>query len=560
MKFLTNIFYVLCLPSFLLHPLPATPLQTTPNPQETVLDIPIDEFGMIDPWALLQPENLSIDRYFAFIELACDETFLETLSEKEFDRVVDFVTTMLRFSAPESDEDLIEAYDHDIEELLEDLYGDQKWNIAYSYGFDFKFAPPLSFVKTDVSLCKNWFGRKSHHFEHWCEKHKKPLIAGAVVVGVVAVAIVTGGVGGSSAAAVGGGIIDNTYREDRKDRGDCTKYINKPGEVYIDHRSQQIDTPSLEYKPIQTIEPIFEPTSLEQAQVLSFEKVEEAKLEIAEQTQNILETSEKNSVEKAKGIAKTVVSNIVHDIFEGISKIGTVWHEIYSNSDPEGIQAYKEYVAAQHEKIDETFGTYRPDYTLESQEYAEAYKAAIIDELGHYPEMQIGELPPPGALINAASRAATVASRAIGIVAKNGSAIGSAAVIGSMIDWEAPISKTLVNDTIGWKVGDPIQNQTIQGKTPKWSTVRCRYWKNEALDVENGVITKALDLKCYRPTEENLKRMGKGLAPQIIDKKGKIESIELHHDPTQRDGGLFDFTPMTPAQHAKVDPSRHTGY
>ena len=85
-------------------------------------------------------------------------------------------------------------------------------------------------------------------------------------------------------------------------------------------------------------------------------------------------------------------------------------------------------MAGQHEKIDEIFGTYRPDHSLESQEYAEAYKAAIIEELGHYPEMQRGELPPPGALINAVSRAATVASRALGVAAKNGSAIGAAAV------------------------------------------------------------------------------------------------------------------------------------
>ncbi|MDN3508702.1 MAG: hypothetical protein P0S93_01525 [Candidatus Neptunochlamydia sp.] len=50
----------------------------------------------MNPWILLRPDNLSIDRYFAFIDLACDEAFLETLSEEEFDRVVEFLTTMLR--------------------------------------------------------------------------------------------------------------------------------------------------------------------------------------------------------------------------------------------------------------------------------------------------------------------------------------------------------------------------------------------------------------------------------------------------------------------------------
>uniref|UniRef100_UPI00307D85D2 polymorphic toxin-type HINT domain-containing protein n=2 Tax=Ruminococcus TaxID=1263 RepID=UPI00307D85D2 len=31
-----------------------------------------------------------------------------------------------------------------------------------------------------------------------------------------------------------------------------------------------------------------------------------------------------------------------------------------------------------------------------------------------------------------------------------------------------------------WQVGDPIDAPTASGKNPKWSTVRQRYWKNEA--------------------------------------------------------------------------------
>ena len=245
MKIFSHVLFFLCLPAFLLSPIPSAAFYSEPiysayeKDHEKIFDIPIDESGRVNPWILLKPDNLSIDRYFAFIDLACDEAFLETLTEEEFDRVVGFMTTMLRSSAPESHEDLVESYDNDIEEIIDALYGDQKWEIAYSYGFDFKFAPHLSFVKTDVFLCKNWFKRKAHHFGHWCKKHKKPLIAGAVVVGVVAVAIATGGVGGSSAAAVGGGIIDNTYRDDRP------KHINKPGEVYVDNEFPQPDLPSL---------------------------------------------------------------------------------------------------------------------------------------------------------------------------------------------------------------------------------------------------------------------------------------------------------------------------
>lgn len=436
MKFLSKLFYILCLPSFLLNPLHAFSLQTASTTEETAWDVPLDEFGNVNPWVLLQLENLSIDRYFSFIQLSSNEAFLETLSEDEFDRVVEFMTTMLRSSAPESYEDLVEAYDQDIEELLDDLYGDPKWEIAYNHGFDFAFAPAVFHAPffPKVFLCENWFKRKAHHFGHFCKKHKKPLIAGAVVVGVVAIAAITGGVGGSSAAAVGGALINDTYSgEDRP------KHINKPGEVYVDNGiPETAPTPSY-YPTTESVPtPSSQPTPIEQAHTLSFEKVEEAKLEIAEKTQTIAEAPEKTYIETAKDVTKVTVSNIVHEVFESLSKVGTAWHEINPNSTPEDIQTYKEFVATQHEKIDKIFGTNRVDYSIESQEYAAAYKAAIIEELGYYPEMQMGELPPPGALISAVSRAATVAARALGIAAKSGSAIGTAATVGSLLTQTTP--------------------------------------------------------------------------------------------------------------------------
>ncbi|MCB1083171.1 MAG: hypothetical protein KDK61_02575, partial [Simkania sp.] len=341
---------------------------------------------------------------------------------------MDFVTHMVQASVPESLEDLKDAYNAEIDQLMEDLYGEPRWSLSYSQGFDFEIVLALAFQSPDTLLCKNWFKRKAHHFGHWCSKHKKPLIAGAVVVGVFAVAALTGGVGASSAVAVGGALVGGSLDDSPP------QHINKPGEVFVDNGEHYPPPPSFSPQADPSFHPSHsqsanenEPTPLEQAHTLTFEKTEEAKWEIAEASYDTTNTPEKTSLEKAKDVTKTVVSNIVHDVFESVSKIGTTWHDIHPNSTPEDRQAYKEYVASQHAKIDEIFGTYRPDYSLESQEYAEAYKAAIIEELGHYPEMQMGELPPPGALINAASRAATVASRALGIAARSGTAIGSAA-------------------------------------------------------------------------------------------------------------------------------------
>ena len=52
--------------------------------------------------------------------------------------------------------------------------------------------------------------------------------------------------------------------------------------------------------------------------------------------------------------------------------------------------------------------------------------------------------------------------------------------------------------------------------------------------------------------------MKKGLAPQRYNpNKQRLESVELHHDPGQRAGNLFNFTEVTPEQHAKLDKYRY---
>ena len=100
----------------------------------------------------------------------------------------------------------------------------------------------------------------------------------------------------------------------------------------------------------------------------------------------------------------------------------------------------------------------------------------------------------------------------------------------------------------GWRQGDPITNLTRQGNVPAWSTIRRRYWKNEAL---------------YNPSKWNegqLERMQRGLAPQRKNlETGVWESMELHHIPPQREGGLFDFVPLWPEEHAAVDTYRYLG-
>ncbi|HQJ90442.1 MAG TPA: hypothetical protein PLB70_07490, partial [Paludibacteraceae bacterium] len=98
----------------------------------------------------------------------------------------------------------------------------------------------------------------------------------------------------------------------------------------------------------------------------------------------------------------------------------------------------------------------------------------------------------------------------------------------------------------GWKVGEPITNLTAKGNVPAWSTVRQRFWKNEAF----------LNGSTY--AESDLLRMQKGLAPQRLNPNtGLPESMELHHHIVpQRDGGLFDFMKVWPDEHRALDPFR----
>jgi hypothetical protein len=105
----------------------------------------------------------------------------------------------------------------------------------------------------------------------------------------------------------------------------------------------------------------------------------------------------------------------------------------------------------------------------------------------------------------------------------------------------------------GWKVGDPIDNLTAAGDVPAWSTVRQRYWKNEALGNDAAY------------NSENVARMQQGLAPQQVNSEtGKLESMELHHIEPQRDKSPTvnyesNLMKVWPDEHAAIDEYRYLG-
>ena len=85
----------------------------------------------------------------------------------------------------------------------------------------------------------------------------------------------------------------------------------------------------------------------------------------------------------------------------------------------------------------------------------------------------------------------------------------------------------------GWKVGDDITNLTKAGNIPSWTTVRNRYWKNEAYYNPNLYL------------KSDLTRMSKGRAPIGYDGF----SMELHHPNGRKGQNYFIFEPLTRTAH-----------
>jgi hypothetical protein len=103
----------------------------------------------------------------------------------------------------------------------------------------------------------------------------------------------------------------------------------------------------------------------------------------------------------------------------------------------------------------------------------------------------------------------------------------------------------------GWRVGDDVYAATRAGNRPSWSTVRARFWKNEAADPKIS----------GQWSEANIERMRGGLAPQRYNPDlGGMESMELSHEPIPFRNGGTEFVPRWPQDHAAVDPFRFPGY
>ena len=354
---------------------------------------------------------------------------------------------------------------------------------------------------------KNWFSKQWDNTKKFVKQHKTAIIVGAILVVTFTVVVAVYVAGSSVAAGAVAGIsaLNDEFSPDS----------NEPSQGYTPEHS--IDNQSLG---ISYFDEEYSPASLQDVideHVLSFKEM------VVED--NLLPThieqkfSDRSLLEKTKELG----AFLAHETLEGISQvvgfvpqvlndINDLGKQLGFSDAPHGflsngnnpLENYQNLVASAHKKLDQICST----------KLANKY-ISRLDGNGSSPNFTLGTLPPPGAPVPTIGR----------------------------------IPPTQASSTWGWKVGQPIVNRTAFGRIPKWDTVRARYWKERAQWAKSNPGHKYGD--------HNISRMERGLAPQEFNEATrKMESTELHHIPPRREGGLFDFIEVSPAEHATLDDYR----
>ncbi len=397
----------------------------------------------------------------------------------------------------------------DIQELL--AFNDIGYSI-YQDG-DYLIIPAIYYGQGEVFLCKSWFKKRWEATKEFVKKHKVAIIIGAaiVVAAVVIVCVVVASASAATAASAAGVASAGGLSGSEGSQPDGKK-------------EEEAKSPPSEPQPETANPPIIQESPTLKAvldeQISSFKEmvVEDSLLKI----DRSMPGGDPSLIDKARELG----SYLAHETFDSVSQLASVLPELASQINDLGgkifpnissendllgngpKENYAALVVSGHGKIDQIFGTDQADWFTPEAKERNPFIA--------------GSLPLPPGLLGAST-----------------SAMGN-----------GRIAATQASSTWGWKVGDPVINRTAFGFVPKWSTVRRRHWKNRAEWAKSNPHNYG----------DNISRMEQGLAPQQLNQiTGKIETMELHHIPAQRDGGLFDFIEVWPDEHARLDPSRYLG-
>ena len=402
MKLLRSFLFVLCFPAFLLSSTPifAQEISDFYSQQDGhALSIPRDETGKFDPWELFKAEKLMTNGFQSildFLELIECDSFLQSLDNDEFLKLLEYFKGCVEFTAKYSKEDKQDELRQALQDLEAIMNGDGQFDDDIGF---------VALYKHDQNIVTcGWLSKQWKKAKNWMKENKGPLIIGAVVVGALVVGAVTGGVGASSAVAVGGALLggpmDNPHPSD---------HINKPGEVLV----QTYDMPSLPPSSTQEQE-----TLQVQAQKQTIPSAitfnEPLKEGLSEQTiEQILEVNKiiaqaiesfDNATETQNPQSQNIISSwgssVCHSVINGVAGfVDTVFYD--ENAPLEDYLDFIRSVDAWHDSTDSFFSS--DSSYKESQKYE--LKSGVI-------------LPPvPGA----------------NVVARVGSAVTGSAIVGSAI-------------------------------------------------------------------------------------------------------------------------------
>lgn len=480
-------------------------------------------------WKVIADRPVSYDDVLELLD-EIESGSVDDCSYEEMVRVDQFIALLAQQGIlPHEREQTFATLNNDIQNLLNPL---SMFDCGYSLNGEYFAVPGVFYGDREAILCKSWFKKAWDNTRDFVKHHKKEILIGAAIVVAVAitvtVVVMTCGTAGGGVAAAAGAIAETQLNRETGDNP-SVKEPPKQEEICVtaqapssDKESETTDSQSNDATLIAAIPstPLLQEVIADK--ISSFketlsEDIVSGEIEIA--------TVESSSfLDQARNLGAYLAHETLDEIANLAVEIPKLTEEIinFTNGVLPGtdgstrsylVETFKSRVDSGHQNIDAVFKTDQAKfYTEEGKEIVAAAK----------PEYTIGILPPPGRL-------------------GNGTAVLS----------EGRLAVTEANSKWGWTVGERIENRTWWGGVPKWSTVRQRYWKNQAEWAKSNPNNKY--------GAENIPRMQRGLTPERVTTDGRIEKMELHHTPAQRDGGLFDFVEVWPEEHSAMDKYRRLG-
>ncbi len=486
MKFLSRLFFLLCLPGIVWYaPLKA---EIPPNFNAT------EDYSNFSPWELLKYETLSFDRILDFVEMIeTTDNLEEIFTEAQMEEIEEFLIFLMRNGIRDWDIEAKERLEEDIawmkgepnnSTLAEEDDDEEEelpyWMSSFNGYHGMKILPAVlvSSKKPEIMLCKGKLKKVYKNVKRAVKRHKKEIIVAAVVVVVATVVIVATGGTGTPEAIVGGGAAIKAASDSKKDDDEKLKNpVNKPGEVYSrdDYEQPISQDSSFQNDYVQnntSVDSDFSRPQLEEVPKLIIsdttkevvlKQTAEIKEELAEivpdEAFNVMESEKPSFWNEVKDKTREAGSLIAHTVVDGTAntlesagRIGWYLQDDYQEPRGNFDESFQRDVLPLsdrlHDKIDKTFHTdYAGQYGSSKISDEPQTMSDLLKDLGK--DVAFCFVPVPGSQLNKVSkiaktsRAVVEAAKAAGVI----QATAEVAAIGSTLTKPVPEQVSTVQET-----------------------------------------------------------------------------------------------------------------